>query len=215
MRTIGQWSPVRRRLAGALLLALAVGSCASAPKGPPQAAGDLCAIFDERPDWREAVLASALRWGAPAEVQMAILWHESGFRAEARPPKRYALGFIPAGRVSSAYGYPQAVDGTWDWYRRDTGNRGADRDDFADAADFVGWYMAKTAELNGVPMFDAFSHYLNYHEGHAGYRRGDWRAKPGLQQVASRVAQQALRYRSQLGQCEAEFAQRFRPRNGA
>jgi hypothetical protein len=25
---------------------------------------------------------------------------------------------------------------------------------------------------------DAFNHYLAYHEGHGGYRRGTWRAKP-------------------------------------
>ncbi|HUF87056.1 MAG TPA: lytic transglycosylase [Thermohalobaculum sp.] len=193
-------------MAGALVLALIVGSCSSTPKQPPRALNDLCSIFAERPGWRDAMMASALRWGAPVEVQMAIMWHESRFRATAKPPKRYAMGVIPAGRLSSAYGYPQAIDGTWEWYRRDTGNRGADRDNFADAADFVGWYMAKTAAMNGVQMFDAFSHYLNYHEGHTGYRRGDWRGKPALQQVATRVADQAVRYRGQLRQCAGDYA---------
>lgn len=215
MSTIGQWIPALRPVVRALVLALIVGSCASAPKGPPRAVNNICAIFDERPDWREAVVASAMRWGAPAEVQMAILWQESGFRAEARPPKRYALGFIPVGRASTAYGYPQAIDGTWEWYRRETGNRGADRDDFEDAADFVGWYMAKTAELNGVPMFDAFSQYLNYHEGHTGFRRGDWRGKPGLQRVATRVADQAVRYRGQLRRCGGNYAALVTRRGGA
>lgn len=214
MSAIGQWITAQRFVAGALVLALIVGSCSSAPKGPPRVVDDLCAIFDERPDWHQAMLDSARRWGAPVEVQMAILWHESRFRAEARPPKRYALGIIPAGRMSSAYGYPQAIDGTWDWYRKDTGNRGADRDDFEDAADFVGWYMAKTMQLNGVPMFDAFSHYLNYHEGHTGFRRGDWQAKPALQRVATRVADQAVRYRGQLRRCGGTYAA-LRPRGDA
>ena len=34
------------------------------------------------------------------------------------------MGFIPWRRPSSAYGYPQAKDDTWDWYIRKTGNRG-------------------------------------------------------------------------------------------
>jgi len=206
MRTIGQHIMALKPVWGALFVALIVGSCSSSPDGPPRSVDDICAIFDERPEWREAVLASARRWGAPAEVQMAILWHESGFRAEARPPKRYALGFIPTGRRSSAYGYPQAIDGTWDWYQRETGNDGADRDDFEDAADFVGWYMAKTSQLNGVPMFDAFSHYLSYHEGHTGFRRGDWQSKPALRRIATRVADRAVRYRGQLRRCGNAYA---------
>jgi len=201
MIKIEQWFAYLRPLAGAMILALAVGSCSSTPSGPPSAANDICAIFDERPAWREAVLASAIRWGAPIEVQMAIIWQESGFRAEARPPKRYFLGLIPRGRASSAFGYAQAIDGTWDWYRRETGNRGADRDDFEDAADFVGWYMAKTLVSNGVLMHDAFRHYLAYHEGHAGYRRGDWQSKGWLQSSAGRVADQASLYRGQLQRC--------------
>lgn len=201
MKKIEQWIPYLRPLAGALALALVVGSCSSTPSGPPRAQDDICAIFDERPTWRDAVLASAKRWGAPPEVQMAIIWKESSFRAEAKPPKRYALGFIPRGRASSAYGYAQAIDSTWDWYRRETGNRGADRNDFDDAADFVGWYMAKTMSTNGVQQYDAFAHYLAYHEGHTGYRRGDWQKKDWLRQAATRVADQAVRYRGQYHRC--------------
>ncbi len=215
MRPIGQLHPALRPILGAFLLAVIVGSCSSTPKGPPRTVNDICAIFDERPTWRDAMLASTKRWGAPVEVQMAILWQESSFRAQARPPKRYTLGFIPAGRASSAYGYPQAIDGTWDWYRRDTGNGGADRDDFEDAADFVGWYMAKTAEMNGVQMFDAFSHYINYHEGHTGYRRGNWQGKAWLREVATRVADQAVRYRGQLRRCGGDYAALVTSRGGA
>ena len=201
MIKIEQWIYDRRTLSGAILLALIVAACSSTPSGPPRAQNNICAIFDERPRWREAMLESAVRWGAPIEVQMAIIWKESSFGAKARPPKKYALGIIPRGRASSAYGYAQAIDGTWDWYRRETGNSGADRDDFEDAADFVGWYMAKTMVTNGVRMNDAFSQYLAYHEGHTGFRRGDWRSKGWLQQAATRVADQAVRYRGQLHRC--------------
>ena len=201
MKKIEQWISRLRPVAGAIVVALAVGSCSSSPSGPPRVENDICAIFDERPYWRDAVLASALRWGAPVEVQMAIIWKESGFWAEARPPKRYALGFIPHGRASSAFGYAQAIDGTWDWYRGETGKKGADREDFEDAADFVGWYMAKTLTTNGVLMNDAFRHYLAFHEGHTGFRRGDWKKKQWLQKTAMNVADQAMRYRGQLQRC--------------
>lgn len=189
------------RLAGALVLALVLASCSSTPSGPPSNQDNVCAIFDERPEWYEAAQAAALKWGAPIEVQMAIIWKESSFRAEARPPKEYALGLIPLGRPSSAYGYPQALDGTWEWYRSDTGNSGADRDDFDDASDFVGWYMAKTRQMIGIDMNDAFSQYIAYHQGHAGYRSGRWKGNDWLRQAAGKVASQAARYRVQLSNC--------------
>ena len=81
---------------------------------------------------------------------------------------------------SSAYGYAQALEGTWDDYRADTGRRGADRDDFADSSDFIGWYMAGASRVNGLPPHDTYNHYLAYHEGKAGYARGSYRAKSWL-----------------------------------
>ena len=185
----------------AALLVLIVGSCASSPQGPPSVQDNICAIFAERPDWQDATQASALRWGVPVELQMAIIWRESSFRGEARPPKKYALGIIPWGRQSSAYGYAQAIDSTWDWYRDETGNRDAERTEFEDAADFVGWYAAKTSKVNGVGTYDAFNHYLAYHEGHAGFRRASYKQKPWLMRVATEVASQAAHYRGQLRNC--------------
>jgi hypothetical protein len=191
----------RGRALVAALAVLMVGSCASEPEGPPRAQDDICAIFAERPGWREAMLASAARWGTPIDVKMAIIWRESSFRAEARPPKTYTMGVIPTGRLSSAYGYSQAIDGTWAWYARESGNDRADRTDFADAADFVGWYMAKSRASVGLSLEDAYSHYLAYHEGHAGYRSGRWRAKGWLREAAAQVRRQAARYRTQLRDC--------------
>ena len=201
MRNVEQPILSVSRLGRALALVLAIGSCASVPDGPPRHQDDICLIFDEFPEWREAMEASRARWGAPIPVQMAIIWRESSFRPEARPPRTYALGFIPTGRLSSAYGYSQAIDGTWEWYRRETGNSSADRDDFEDAADFVGWYMAKTRSSNGLAMHDAFNQYLAYHEGHTGYRRGSWRQKAWLKRAAGQVQAQAVRYNTQLRQC--------------
>lgn len=169
--------------------------------GPPRSQNDICAIFAERPEWRDAMEASERRWGAPVPVQMAIIWRESSFRAAVRPPKKYIMGVIPNGHISSAYGYAQAIDGTWDWYKENTGRSGADRTEFSDAADFVGWYMTQSWTQNGIGMWDTYNQYLAYHEGHAGHRRGSYQAKGWLQDTARKVVAQAARYRDQLSRC--------------
>lgn len=189
----------------AALFMAALASCTSdrtrdyteAPTNPD----DLCSVFDQRRGWKDAVEKSEKRWGAPVPVQMAIVWRESSFRSSVRPSKKYVLGFIPNGHVSSAYGYAQAIDGTWEWYQRETGRSDAERTDFDDAIDFVGWYMAKTRSSNGISPNDAYNHYLAYHEGHTGHRRGSYRTKGWLQGVAFQVSEQAERYRTQLDRC--------------
>lgn len=188
----------------AALAVLVLASCGGGrdrqAEGPPTNQDDICAIFDQRPAWRDAIYASARKWGAPVPVQMAIIWRESSFRSSVRPPQKTYMG-VPIGHISSAYGFAQAIDGTWDWYIKDTGNRKADRTRFEDAADFVGWYMAKSWDSNGIGMNDAFNQYLAYHEGHAGHRNGSYRAKPWLLEVAAKVADQTVRYRGQLRGC--------------
>ncbi|MFK7942683.1 MAG: transglycosylase SLT domain-containing protein [Paracoccaceae bacterium] len=187
--------PRLKRLRGALsastLVIMAACGGGDRAEAPPKNQNDICAIFDQRPGWEDAMIASSNRWGAPVPVQMAIMWRESSFRSSVRPP----------GRVSSAYGFAQAIDGTWDWYREDTGNSSADRTDFEDAADFIGWYMSKSRSANNIPMYDAYNQYLAYHEGHAGHRRGSYNAKEWLPPVADRVADQAARYARQLPGC--------------
>ena len=171
-----------------------------AEEDPPTRQDDICAIFDQRPHWRAPIYASARKWGAPVPVQMAIIWRESSFRSKVRPPQRVFMG-VATGHISSAYGFAQAIDGTWEWYRRETGNMGAERTYWRDATDFVGWYMAKSFAMNGVGMHDAFNQYLAYHEGHTAHRNGSYRAKPWLTEVAAQVAGQAARYRGQLRLC--------------
>lgn len=141
------------------------------------------------------------RWGVPVHVQMATIYQESKFDSDARTPLRYALGVIPMGRQSSAYGYAQALDATWDEYRTSTGNRRAKRDDIRDATDFMGWYMNKSRSKNGIPLHDARNQYLAYHEGHAGYARGSYNSKSWLLRVSSEVASRSDSYRSQLAYC--------------
>lgn len=167
----------------------------------PRNLDNACAIAGERPAYMRAMQNTERRWGVPVHVQMAVIHQESKFIGDARTPHRYALGIIPMGRQSSAYGYSQALDGTWDEYRQETGNRRAQRDDIRDATDFMGWYMHGTQQRLGISKRDAASQYLAYHEGRSGFARGSHRSKAWLMGVAANVSQRSEMYRQQLTAC--------------
>ena len=167
----------------------------------PRNLDNACAIVAERPAYLRAMQKSERRWGIPIHVQMATIHQESKFIGDARTPHRYALGIIPVGRQSSAYGYSQALDGTWDEYRKKTGNRRAQRDDIRDATDFMGWYMNDSARMLGISKYDAASQYLAYHEGRQGFSNGSHRNKSWLMGVAGKVNARAELYRMQLASC--------------
>ena len=186
-----------------LLSSLLLISCATAP---PTNQRDVCAIFYEKDSWYPDALASQKKWGTPVAVQMAIIHQESRFQSNVRPPRDWFLGVLPLPRSSSAYGYGQAQDSTWQWYIDKTDNHGADRDDFADVVDFIGWYTNVSQRTLGVSKWDAEKQYLAYHEGHGGYSRGSYLAKPWLQRVAKKVSQQAKRYSAQLKGCESSLS---------
>jgi len=181
---------------GGLLLLLT--GCATSP---PSRVENACDIFDEKPEWYEATRDTEKKWGTPIQVQLAIIRQESGFRDDARPPRDSVLGIPMWWRVSSAYGYAQAKDETWDWYRDKTGNFWADRDDFADASDFVGWYTDVSHRKLGISKWDSYNQYLAYHEGHGGWQRKTFKQKGWLMRVARKVDGHAKTYAQQLAGC--------------
>ena len=186
----------------AILTACILGSCGIVPSGtPPRNLDNACSIVEQRPHYMRAFKATERRWGVPVNVQMAIIHQESRFKANAKTPMRYILGVIPRGRQSSAYGYAQALDGTWEEYKNSTGRFVARRSNISDAADFMGWYMNNTKRRNGVPLSDAKNQYLAYHEGQTGYARGTYRKKSWLMGVANKVSSRASMYKSQLARC--------------
>lgn len=135
-------------------------------------------------------------------MQLAIIHQESRFRAKAKPPRYKLFGLIPTVRPSSAYGYAQVLDSTWDWYREKTGNGGADRNNFADAVDFIGWYGSVSQKTLGISKWDARNQYLAYHEGHGGYTKNSYRKKAWLVGVADKVDRRAKKYAVQLASCK-------------
>jgi len=135
-------------------------------------------------------------------IPMAFMYQESTFRAKAKPPRKKLLGFIPWRRPSSAFGFAQAIDGTWRQYHRATGEYWRVRHDFADATDFVHWYMREARRVNNISADDAYNLYLNYHEGTAGFARKSYQKKPWLLRAAENVQLRSQRYRDQYSQCK-------------
>lgn len=181
---------------------LFLGACATKPPANPN---NICEIFKEKRDWYEAAIETREKWGAPVHIPMAIMYQESSFKYDAAPPMEYFLWIIPIGRASDAYGYSQAKTPVWGEYVDETDNYFADRDDFDDAIDFIGWYMNRTNKINKVSKWDTYAQYLNYHEGQGGYRRGSYKKKPWLQKVARKVEARAKKYSEQYWGCKDEL----------
>ncbi|CDZ57510.1 transglycosylase SLT domain-containing protein [Neorhizobium galegae] len=181
------------------LLTLSLSACASAPSRVTNA----CAIFEQRDglfnNWARDAKKAEREFGVPVPILMATIYVESGFQPYARPPRTKLLGFIPWTRVSTAYGYAQALDGTWLSYKKDTGRWSASRTDFGDAVHFVGWYHNQSHLKNGIPLADSYNLYLAYYTGQAGYARGQF--GNGVKQTAQKSAGMAAKYEAQLRSC--------------
>jgi hypothetical protein len=190
------------RLLLLLCCAVVLSGCTTSQ---PKDVNDICAMFKEKGDWYDDAADSSDEWGSPIPVMMAIMYQESRFQAKAKPPRKKILGFIPGPRPSSAYGYSQAKKSTWKDYKRNAGRYGSDRDDFADAVDFVGWYNYQSYKRSGISRKDTYRLYLAYHEGHGGYNRGTYRKKKWLMDVARKVERKASTYQQQLAGCEKDL----------
>ncbi|WP_336278744.1 transglycosylase SLT domain-containing protein [Bartonella sp. CB175] len=191
-----------RHLVSLGIFALLLGGCATKP---PLHTNNACAILAQKSsffnNWRKDTKKAEMRYGIPMPIILATINMESGFRHNARPPRTKLLGFIPWKRRSTAYGYPQALNGTWAMYRRSTGKSFARRSNFADAADFIAWYHSQSVRRNGVRFDDAYNLYLNYHMGHSAYARSRGYVPAALSKAAQRMARISNHYEQQLRAC--------------
>ena len=166
----------------------------------PQNTSNSCSIFNERYLWYKHAKKTEKKWGTPIYIQLAIIKMESDFDWLAKPPRQKLFKIIPFKRPSSSFGYSQAVKGTWEQYKNETGNKLATRTRFKDSVDFIGWYTDKTESLLKISKKDAFRQYLAYHEGWGGYK--NYKNNQKVIVLAKKVEKQSNKYKAQLQDCQ-------------
>ena len=170
-------------------------ACSSIPKNT----SDSCKIFDERYLWYKHSKKVKEKWGTPIHIQLAIIKMESDFDWLAKPPRQKLFKVIPFKRPSSSFGYSQAVKGTWEQYKNETGNKLATRARFKDSVDFIGWYTNKTNSILKISLQDAFKQYIAYHEGWGNYKY--YKKNKKVIGLAKKVEKQSKIYKKQFSKC--------------
>jgi len=178
-----------------LILLFFIVACSSVPKNTRNS----CEIFEERYLWYKHAKASYKKWGVPIHIQLAFIKKESDFNWIAKPPRVKLFKVIPFKRPSSSFGYSQAVEKTWQQYKRETNKKLATRARFKDSVDFIGWYVNKTTTLLKIPKNDAYRQYLAYYKGWGDYKNYSKDRKAII--YAKSVKETASKYRKQLTLC--------------
>ena len=166
---------------------------------------DSCIIFEQKKNWYKATKASYDKWKTPIALQLSIINQESSFSQFAKPERKKIFGLIPGSRPSTAFGFAQVTNPTWDWYKNKTGNNNASRANFNDVTDFIGWYTTQSEKMIGISKKDYFNQYLAYHEGQGGWKKQTFLEKNWLIEVAKKVERNAKMYNNQLSKCEEQL----------
>ena len=166
----------------------------------PSNTANSCSIFDERYLWYKHSKKVEKKWGTPIYIQLAIIKMESDFDWLAKPKRQKIFKVIPFKRPSSSFGYSQAVKGTWEQYKKETGNKLASRARYKDSVDFIGWYTNKTENILKISKKDAFKQYVAYHEGWGNYKY--YKKNKKVIKLASKVQKQSDIFKKQLLRCE-------------
>ena len=178
-----------------LLIFFLISACSSIPKNT----ADGCSIFSERYFWYKHVKKTEKKWGTPVHLQLAFIKMESDFDWLAKPPRHKLFKVIPYKRPSSSFGYSQAVQGTWEQYKKENEKPLATRARFKDSVDFIGWYTSKSSKILKISKKDVFKQYIAYHEGWGNYKNYKKNQKVIL--LAKKVERQSKKYKSQLNKC--------------
>ena len=179
-----------------ILIFFLLTACSSIPNNTANS----CSIFNERYLWYKHTKKVEKKWGTPIYIQLAIIKMESDFDWLAKPPRQKIFKVIPYKRPSSSLGYSQAVKGTWEQYKKETGNKLATRVRFKDSVDFIGWYTNKTETILRISKNDAFKQYLAYHEGWGNFRH--YKKNKKVISLAKKVEIQSNIYKKQLTECK-------------
>ena len=138
---------------------LFIASCSSVPKYPENA----CKIFSEKYFYLKYSRAASKKWSVPISSILAVIKKESAFKRFAKPKRTKLFKIIPYRRPSSSLGYSQAVNKTWELYKKENNKPMALRISFKNSSDFIGWYFWKTNKINKISFTDTRNMYLNYY----------------------------------------------------
>ena len=174
-------------------------SCSSVPKYSQNA----CKIFSEIYFYLKYTRDASKKWGAPISSILAVINKESGFRRFAKPKRTKLFKIIPYRRPSSSLGFSQAVNNTWDLYKKENNKPAALRVSFKSSSDFVGWYFWKTNKLNNISFTDTRNMYLNYYLGWSAYKNKAYKTDKKAIIYAKSVEKQAKIYKNQLRECSS------------
>ena len=178
------------------LLFFLITACSSIPNNTANS----CSIFDQRYLWYKHTKQVEKKWGTPIHIQLAIIKMESDFDWLAKPARQKIFKVIPYKSPSSSFGYSQAVKGTWEQYKKETGNNLATRARFKDSVDFIGWYTNKTETILKISKKDAFKQYIAYHEGWGNFKY--YKKNKKVIGLANKVKNQSEIYKKQLIKCK-------------
>ena len=185
-----------------LILLFFITACSSVPKNTKNS----CAIFEERYLWYKHTKKVEEKWGVPIYIQLAFVKKESGFNWLAKPQRIKLFKIIHYKRPSSSFGYSQAIKGTWEQYKNETGNKMATRARFKDSVDFIGWYVNKSYKLLKIPKNDAYRQYLAYYKGWGDYKNYSKDRKAIIYARSARDI--ASQYRKQLTMCQDKLSKK-------
>ena len=178
-----------------IIAVFSFSSCSSIPKNT----SDGCSIFTEKYLWYKHAKRTEKKWGTPINLQLAIIKMESDFDWLAKPARQKLFKVVPYKRPSSSFGYSQAIKGTWQQYKDETGNKYALRTRFKDSVDFIGWYTSKSESILKISKQDAFKQYLAYHEGWGNFKH--YKKNKKVIGLAKKVEKQSNIYKNQLLSC--------------
>jgi|AntRauTorckE5430_2_1112549.scaffolds.fasta_scaffold00318_18 hypothetical protein len=159
----------------------------------------ICHVIQSNWGWARALKRVSKDYDISPGLLLSVIYHESGFRPNVRPKPYMVFGVIPW-QVSSAYGYGQIKQETWDWYKSHNPGWFQSRTQFPDTLNFIGWYYSlflKKTETKTVHR----DFYLAYHEGLGGYQRGTYHGNDWLIKKAESVALRAKLYDEKLNDC--------------
>jgi len=174
-------------------------SCSSVPKYPQNA----CKIFGEKYSYLKYSRAASKKWNVPISSILAVINKESGFRRFAKPKRTKLFKIIPYRRPSSSLGFSQAVNKTWDLYKKENNKPLALRVSLKHSSDFIAWYFWKTNKINKVSLKDTRKMYLNYYLGWGAYKNKAYEKDRKAIIFAKNVEKQAKIYKIQLQECKS------------